>query len=71
MALKLYKVAISGFFLTYAESPEEAFNVSLDDVEVAYSELAKMKPECCPNGVQVDIFGDGTTTQFFTGDEEE
>ena len=26
MALKLYKVAISGFFLTYAESPEKAFN---------------------------------------------
>lgn len=26
MALKLYKVAISGFFLTYAESSEKAFN---------------------------------------------
>ena len=71
MALKLYKVAISGFFLTYAESPEKAFAVNLDDEEVAYSELAKMKPEPCPNGAQVDIFGDGTTTQIFTGEEEE
>lgn len=70
MALKLYKVAISGFFLTYAESSEKAFDVNLDDVEVAYSELAKMKPERCPNGVQVDIFGDGTRVAFFEGEEE-
>lgn len=71
MALQLYKVAISGFFLTYAESPEKAFAVNLDDEEVAYSELAKMKPERCPNGAQVDIFGDGKVTQIFTGEEEE
>ena len=70
MALKLYKVAISGFFLTYAESSEKAFDVNLDDVEVAYSELAKMKPERCPDGVQVDIFGDGTRVAFFEGEEE-
>lgn len=70
MALKLYKVAISGFFLTYAESLEKAADVNLDDVEVAYSELAKMKPERCPDGVQVDIFGDGTRVAFFEGEEE-
>lgn len=70
MALQLYKVAISGFFLTYAESLEKAADVNLDDEEVAYSELAKMKPERCPDGVQVDIFGDGKITQIFTGEEE-
>lgn len=71
MALKLYKVAISGFFLTYAESLEKAADVNLDDEEVAYSEIAKMSPERCPHGVQVDIFGDGKITQIFTGEEEE
>lgn len=71
MALKLYKVAISGFFLTYAESSEKAAKVNLDDEEVAYSEMSKMPPERCPNGAQVDIFGDGEITQIFTGEEEE
>lgn len=51
----LYKVPFSGFFMTYAESAEEAKKMSPDDGEVIYSEQSTGEVEAFPDGVSIPI----------------
>lgn len=51
----LYRVPFSGFFVAYAESAEEAKNMSPDDSEVIYSEQSTGEIEACPDGVSIPI----------------
>lgn len=44
----LYKVPFSGFFMTYAESAEDAKKMSPDDGEVIYSEQSTGEIEAFP-----------------------
>lgn len=51
----LYKVPFSGFFMTYAESAEEAKKMSPDDGEVIYSDQSTGEVEAFPDGVSIPI----------------
>lgn len=51
----LYKVPFSGFFMTYAESAEEAKKMFPDDGEVIYSEQSTGEVEAFPDGVSIPI----------------
>lgn len=51
----LYKVPFSGFFMTYAESAEEAKKMSPDDGEVIYSEQSTGEVEAFPDGTSIPI----------------